>query len=57
MNDEIKKMGKMFDNNGRTPFHYCATKFNEFCQTNKVYFIFIDKNKNLFSSLHKVQIN
>jgi len=50
-------MGQMFDNNGRTPFHYCATKFNEFCQTNKVYLIFIDKNKNLFSSLHKVQIN
>ncbi len=28
-------MGQTFDNNGRTPFHYCASKFNEFCQRNK----------------------
>ena len=28
-------MGQMFDNNGRTPFHYCASKFDEFCQNNK----------------------
>ncbi|CAF0916058.1 unnamed protein product [Rotaria sp. Silwood1] len=32
INDEIKKMGQIFDNNGRTPFHYCAAKFDEFCQ-------------------------
>ncbi|CAF4358739.1 unnamed protein product, partial [Rotaria sp. Silwood2] len=35
INDEIKKMGQTFDNTGRTPFHYCASQFNEFCQRNK----------------------
>ncbi|CAF1193546.1 unnamed protein product [Rotaria sordida] len=35
INDQIKKMGQMFDDTGRTPFHYCASKFNEFCQQNK----------------------
>jgi ankyrin repeat protein len=35
INDEIKKMGQMFDNNGRTPFHYCASSFNEFCKKYK----------------------
>ena len=35
INDDIKKMGQMFDNNGRTPFHYCASKFDEFCRDNK----------------------
>ncbi|CAF3964350.1 unnamed protein product [Rotaria sp. Silwood2] len=35
INDEIKKMGEIFDNSGRTPFHYCASKFNEFCQRYK----------------------
>ncbi|CAF3379069.1 unnamed protein product [Rotaria sp. Silwood1] len=35
INDEIKKMSHMFDNTGRTPFHYCAAKFNEFCQQYK----------------------
>ncbi|CAF3484731.1 unnamed protein product [Rotaria sordida] len=35
INDEIKKMGQIFDNNGRTPFHYCASKFNEFCERYK----------------------
>lgn len=28
-------MGQIFDNNGRTPLHYCTSKFNEFCQQNK----------------------
>ncbi|CAF3181779.1 unnamed protein product [Rotaria socialis] len=35
INDEIKKMGQIFDNDGRTPFHYCSSKFNEFCQRYK----------------------
>jgi len=35
INNEIKKMGQMFDNNGRTPFHYCASKFDGFCQKNQ----------------------
>ncbi|CAF0987776.1 unnamed protein product [Adineta steineri] len=35
INDEIKKMSQMFDNSGRTPFHYCTSKFNEFCLANK----------------------
>ncbi|CAF1343422.1 unnamed protein product [Rotaria magnacalcarata] len=35
INDEIKKMGRMFDNKGRTPLHYCTSRFNQFCQANK----------------------
>lgn len=32
VNDDLKQMGQLADNHGRTPFHYCAEKFNEFCQ-------------------------
>ncbi|CAF4984987.1 unnamed protein product, partial [Rotaria socialis] len=35
INDKIKKMGRMFDSKGRTPLHYCTSKFNQFCQANK----------------------
>jgi len=41
-------MGQTFDNNGRTPLHYCAEKFHEFCQKNQVKkktSLFEDKNK------------
>ncbi|CAF0863254.1 unnamed protein product [Adineta ricciae] len=34
VSDDLKKMGQTFDNNGRTPFHYCASKYNQFCQGN-----------------------
>ncbi|CAF4314731.1 unnamed protein product, partial [Adineta steineri] len=33
--DEIKTMGQIFDNSGRTPLHYCASKFNRFCEKHK----------------------
>ena len=32
VNDELKKMGQLVDNHGRTPFHYCVEKFNAFCE-------------------------
>ena len=35
MSDELKKMGQIYDNKGRTAFHYCAEKFNEFCERNQ----------------------
>ena len=32
--DQLKLMTKIIDGEGRTPFHYCIKRFNEFCQTN-----------------------
>ncbi|CAF4744848.1 unnamed protein product, partial [Rotaria sp. Silwood2] len=28
-------MGQMFDSQGRTPFHYCLLRFDQFCQGNR----------------------
>ncbi|CAF1971897.1 unnamed protein product [Rotaria magnacalcarata] len=35
--DEFRKMGKMLDNQGRTPFHYCISRYDEFCKGNRSY--------------------
>lgn len=35
--DQLKKMGQMIDNQGRTPFHYCAARFEQFCRENRSY--------------------
>ncbi|CAF4827670.1 unnamed protein product [Rotaria sp. Silwood2] len=33
--DEYRKMGQMVDSQGRTPFHYCVSRFDQFCQGNR----------------------
>ncbi|CAF2691907.1 unnamed protein product [Rotaria sp. Silwood2] len=35
LTDELKKMGQMIDNQGRSPFHYCAIQFDEFCKRSR----------------------
>ncbi|CAF0960955.1 unnamed protein product [Adineta ricciae] len=34
--DEVRKMGQIYDNNGRTPLHYCASIFDRFCSKFKL---------------------
>jgi ankyrin repeat protein len=29
--DQMRQMGQMIDNQGRTPFHYCAQRYDQYC--------------------------
>ena len=37
MTDDLKQMGQVIDNQGRTPFHYCAERFEQFCRGSRSY--------------------